>query len=124
MFDLKRPCVNCPFRRGQGGAFRLDPGRLEEIRTGSAFQCHKTVDYSAWEEGGEKAGDRPNSARGSWPSSGGRARTTRSCRLLSASGQRGLTTLTPGARRMPPGLRPSLRMKARRDEWTLPKGPS
>ena len=56
MFDLKRPCVNCPFRRGQGGAFRLDPGRLEEIMTGSAFQCHKTVDY--------KAGDRPQQCAG------------------------------------------------------------
>jgi hypothetical protein len=27
MFDLKRPCVNCPFRRGQGqGAGRRAPG--------------------------------------------------------------------------------------------------
>ena len=56
MFDLKRPCVNCPFRRGQGEAFRLEADRLEEIRTGSAFQCHKTVDY--------KAGDRPQQCAG------------------------------------------------------------
>ena len=64
MFDLKRPCVSCPFRRGQGEAFRLEADRLEEIRTGIAFQCHQTVDYSAWEEGGEKAGDRPQQCAG------------------------------------------------------------
>jgi len=44
MFDRKRPCVGCPFRRGQGSQFRMSPERLEEIRTGPAFQCHKTLD--------------------------------------------------------------------------------
>jgi hypothetical protein len=62
MFDLKRPCVNCPFRRGQGEAFRLDPGRLEEIRTGSAFLCHKTL---AWtDEGSSAPGERPQQCAG------------------------------------------------------------
>ena len=56
MFDLKRPCINCPFRRGQGEAFRLEADRLEEIRTGSAFQCHKTVDYKAWDRPQQCAG--------------------------------------------------------------------
>ncbi len=61
MFDLKRPCVNCPFRRSAGEAFQLDADRLEEIRTGTAFQCHKTVDYS-----GEQTapGDRPQQCAG------------------------------------------------------------
>lgn len=45
MFDLKRPCVNCPFRRGQGSLFRLHPARLAEIKAATAFQCHKTVEF-------------------------------------------------------------------------------
>ena len=56
MFDLKRPCINCPFRRGVGEGFGLGSDRLEEIAAGSAFQCHKTVDY--------KAGDRPQQCAG------------------------------------------------------------
>lgn len=46
MFDLKQPCVSCPFRIGQGELFRLERERLEEIVRAVAFQCHKTVDYS------------------------------------------------------------------------------
>jgi hypothetical protein len=46
VFALKRPCVSCPFRKGQGRRFRLHPARLVEIATAPAFQCHKTVDYS------------------------------------------------------------------------------
>ena len=46
MFDLKSPCVNCPFRRGQGELFRLPKARIAEIVNATAFQCHKTVDYS------------------------------------------------------------------------------
>lgn len=61
MFDLKRPCTNCPFRIGTGSKFRLHPERLEEIRTASAFQCHKTVDYSEDEPG---SGDRPQQCAG------------------------------------------------------------
>ena len=64
MFDLKRPCATCPFRKGQGSKFGLPAERLKEIRLGSAFQCHKTVDYEAWEEDGDKAGDRPQQCAG------------------------------------------------------------
>jgi hypothetical protein len=46
MFDLKRPCSNCPFRKGQGELFALSRLRLDEIKNATAFQCHKTVDYS------------------------------------------------------------------------------
>lgn len=45
MFKLRRPCVTCPFKKGQGSLFRLPEGRLEGILAGSAFQCHKTLDY-------------------------------------------------------------------------------
>lgn len=46
MFRRTRPCANCPFRKGLGSGYMLPPERLAEIRTASAFQCHKTVDYS------------------------------------------------------------------------------
>ncbi len=61
MFDLRRPCVNCPFRKGQGSTFELHPDRLREIRDAVAFQCHKTVDY-----GGDDpaAGERPQQCAG------------------------------------------------------------
>ena len=62
MFDLTRPCLNCPFRRGQGELFRLGLARLGEIFTAPAFQCHKTVDYDAEDE--ERAGDRPQQCAG------------------------------------------------------------
>jgi len=60
MFDLKRPCTTCPFRIGQ--TFFLQRGRLEEIRRGSAFQCHKTVDYDNWNT--NRQGDRPQQCAG------------------------------------------------------------
>lgn len=65
MFDLKRPCVTCPFRKGQGSRFQLSPDRLAEIRAAVAFQCHKTVDYDA-DEGDRagRAGDRPQQCAG------------------------------------------------------------
>lgn len=63
MFDLKRPCVNCPFRRGQGSLFQMHPDRLAEIIAAVAFQCHKTVDYSSY-EGEGRAGDRPQQCAG------------------------------------------------------------
>ena len=62
MFDLKRPCVNCPFRRGQGSRFGLDPERLRGIIEGVAFQCHKTVDYSR--SGAGRSGERPQQCAG------------------------------------------------------------
>lgn len=52
MFDLKRPCKTCPFRKGQGERFQLQRSRLDEIATGPAFQCHGTIDYSTFEEEG------------------------------------------------------------------------
>jgi hypothetical protein len=51
MFDLKRPCMTCPFRIGQGSRFALRRDRLREIFTSPAFQCHKGVVYGEDEEG-------------------------------------------------------------------------
>ena len=62
VFDLKRPCVNCPFRRGQGSNFQLHPERLRDIVNATAFQCHKTVDYDADPE--HRSGDRPQQCAG------------------------------------------------------------
>ena len=57
MFDMKRPCVSCPFRRGMGERFQLRPQRLQSIKRANSFQCHKTVDYD--EDGdGEPGGDK------------------------------------------------------------------
>lgn len=64
MFDLKRPCVNCPFRKGQGSLFSLHPDRLQGVIDGVAFQCHKTVDYSKWEDEEKRSGDRPQQCAG------------------------------------------------------------
>lgn len=61
MFDLKTPCMNCPFRKGKGEAFCLNEGRLEEIFAAASFQCHKTVDYS---EDTPAPGDRPQQCAG------------------------------------------------------------
>ncbi len=61
MFDLKQPCVNCPFRKGVGSLFGLQPERLREIKRATAFQCHKTVDYSDDEPA---AGNRPQQCAG------------------------------------------------------------
>ena len=54
MFKLKRPCANCPFRKGQGEFFQLAPTRLTEIFEAGAFPCHKTVDYTEDEETGKE----------------------------------------------------------------------
>jgi hypothetical protein len=62
MFRLKRPCANCPFRKGQGAYFALNRQRLEEIRKAPAFQCHKTVDYS--DDEGPAPGDKPQQCAG------------------------------------------------------------
>jgi hypothetical protein len=63
MFDLIRPCSTCPFRKGQGERFQLHPERLAEILIAPAFQCHKTVDYSA-DDGKPNAGDAPQQCAG------------------------------------------------------------
>jgi hypothetical protein len=43
MFDLKRPCRNCPFRVGWGSKFRFPRARFEEIVHATSFVCHKTT---------------------------------------------------------------------------------
>jgi hypothetical protein len=63
MFDLKSPCVDCPFRRGVGSRFALGRARLMEILGAKAFQCHKTVDYSANTRKG-RTGDKPQQCAG------------------------------------------------------------
>ena len=49
MFDLKKPCKDCPFICGGVMNESLAEGRIEEIQTsllrGQSFPCHKTVDY-------------------------------------------------------------------------------
>lgn len=64
MFDLKRPCVNCPFRIGVGSTFALHPERLADIFAAPAFQCHKTVDYENYEDAEARSGDRPQQCAG------------------------------------------------------------
>lgn len=61
MFKLRRPCANCPFRVGQGRLFGFGRIRLRQIAAASAFQCHKTVDYSGDEP---DAGDHPQQCAG------------------------------------------------------------
>lgn len=62
MFDLKRPCNQCPFRREP--KFHLRPERVEEIRDGIAFQCHKTIDYDQFDDTMARQGDRPQQCAG------------------------------------------------------------
>jgi len=62
MFDLKRPCKTCPFRKGQ--TFFLRPERLEGIRRAMAFQCHATIDYDYWDDREKRSGDRPQQCAG------------------------------------------------------------
>lgn len=62
MFDLTRPCVDCPFRKGVGDHFQLR--RLDEIFKQDAFQCHKTVDYSNWHNARKRQGDKPQQCAG------------------------------------------------------------
>jgi hypothetical protein len=64
MFDLKRPCVSCPFRKGMGSWFTLGRARLREIRNATAFQCHRTVDYNAFDDDEKRQGDRPQQCAG------------------------------------------------------------
>lgn len=64
MFALKRPCVNCPFRKGIGETFQLSMARLKEIKRGTAFQCHHTVDYEHFDDPEKRSGDRPQQCAG------------------------------------------------------------
>ena len=64
MFSLKKPCMNCPFRRGVGETFNLRRGRLEEIIDAPAFQCHKTVNYHSFEDPIQRQGYKPQQCAG------------------------------------------------------------
>ena len=43
MFDLKKPCVDCPFRRSNAANYGSPVRRLREIIAGPAFECHHTT---------------------------------------------------------------------------------
>lgn len=66
MFDLKRPCINCPFRKGVGENFILPEARIDEIMSADAFQCHKTVEYGQDNYGNQTydQGDKPQQCAG------------------------------------------------------------
>lgn len=64
MFDLIRPCKNCPFRKGQGRLFGMHRFRLREIFAAAAFQCHKTVDYDNFDDPEKRSGDHPQQCAG------------------------------------------------------------
>lgn len=42
---MKKPCVNCPFRKDTQYGW-LGEVRITEILAQESFVCHKTVDYS------------------------------------------------------------------------------
>lgn len=49
MFELKKPCKDCPFIKGGVMNQSLSEGRIEGIQKDllrdKSFPCHKTVDY-------------------------------------------------------------------------------
>lgn len=49
MFDLKKPCKDCPFIKDGTMIRSLGEGRMDEIKESLlndlSFPCHKTVDY-------------------------------------------------------------------------------
>lgn len=49
IFALRRPCRNCPFRNDH--RFYLSADRAQKIRDdlrrGTIFYCHKTIDYAS-----------------------------------------------------------------------------
>lgn len=55
-FNMTVPCNNCPFRRACG--VPLSAARIREIggmmleSQGGVFPCHKSVDYSDWDDDG------------------------------------------------------------------------
>lgn len=66
MFDITRPCVDCPARKGNGEKYRMRRSRLESILEAPAFQCHKTVEYleSDDDDYASRPGDRPQQCAG------------------------------------------------------------
>lgn len=63
MFDMKRPCNNCPFREGQGKFYQLGKERCKEIFAATSFQCHKTVGYENFNSP-MRQGDKPQQCAG------------------------------------------------------------
>lgn len=59
MFNLKKPCKDCPFLKNSDMRHSLMPGRLEDIISDllsndyKNFRCHKTIDYANQDESGE-----------------------------------------------------------------------
>lgn len=56
MFNMKKPCNDCPFRKDGTMLKSLGYDRVEEIvvnvvKEDGFFPCHKTVDYSVEREG-------------------------------------------------------------------------
>lgn len=54
LFSLKRPCKDCPFRKGEKMNESLGKERMEEIvnslHEDKIFSCHKTIDYSKYDD--------------------------------------------------------------------------
>jgi hypothetical protein len=63
-FKLIRPCATCPFRKGQGAKFAMPRPRLRAIFSAVAFQCHKTVDYTKFEDDMARQGKHPQQCAG------------------------------------------------------------
>jgi hypothetical protein len=64
-YDLKKPCDNCPFRRGT--SMRLTNTRVREvvggmIKNGGEFPCHKTIEILE-DDCGEDAGYRAKNGK-------------------------------------------------------------
>lgn len=64
MFDLRRPCVNCPFRVSVAGTFLLGAERVREIVRATAFQCRRTVAYDHWDDPMKRQGEKPQQCAG------------------------------------------------------------
>lgn len=69
MFDIVKPCDDCPFRRE--GGIRLVPQRAQEIADmmlsdqGGTFMCHKTATSDIGDDGeGVVRGERPQHCAG------------------------------------------------------------
>lgn len=58
LFSLKRPCKDCPFRKGETMNLSLGQERMEEIidslHEDNIFSCHKTIDYGKYDSMEEK----------------------------------------------------------------------
>jgi hypothetical protein len=95
MFDLMRPCENCPFRKGVGKTFQLSRPRLREIMHGTAFQCHKTVDYEQWDDDVKRQGDRPQQCAGLMAVLAREGKTNTIMQVAERFGRLDLTKLDP-----------------------------